>query len=138
MQSLPLTPLDVVLSQFEELLRTIHHHRGSVDGQEIFGQTWPTPYDCLLYFADWRREMAAAVAQIPGFYDLRWLTGDVVALRDAIVAGRAFDRLPILADALEEAGCDHPLILTHLREPSDHTHHCWVVDLLAFGGTGGR
>jgi hypothetical protein len=38
--------------------------------------------------------------------------------------------MPILADALEEAGCDHADILTHCREPGEHVLGCWVVDLL--------
>jgi hypothetical protein len=47
------------------------------------------------------------------------------------VADEAFDRLPILADALEEAGCDDPSVLRHCRECRQHTAHCWVLgDLL--------
>ena len=42
---------------------------------------------------------------------------------------KAFDRLPILADALEEAGCDDPAILAHLRGDGPHCRGCWVVDL---------
>lgn len=59
-----------------------------------------------------------------------WLTSDVVGLAAAIYADRAFDRLPILADALEEAGCDHPNVLDHCRGPGPHVRGCWVVDLL--------
>jgi hypothetical protein len=43
---------------------------------------------------------------------------------------RAFDHLPILADALEEAGCTNADILNHLRGPGPHVRGCWVVDLL--------
>jgi hypothetical protein len=39
-------------------------------------------------------------------------------------------RLGVLADALEEAGCDNPDILSHLRGPGPHTRGCWVVDLV--------
>ena len=59
-----------------------------------------------------------------------WLTSTVVALAEGIYQERAFDRLPILADALEEAGCDHADILNHCREPGEHVRGCWVVDLL--------
>ena len=38
--------------------------------------------------------------------------------------------MPILADALEEAGCDHADILTHCRGDSPHVRGCCVVDLL--------
>jgi hypothetical protein len=42
----------------------------------------------------------------------------------------AFDRLPVLADALEEAGCTNADILDHLRGPGPHARGCWAVDLL--------
>ncbi len=40
------------------------------------------------------------------------------------------DRLLVLADALEEAGCDNADILSHLRGPGSHVRGCWVIDLL--------
>jgi hypothetical protein len=43
---------------------------------------------------------------------------------------RAFDRLPILADALEEAGCAEADLLAHLRGPAPHVRGCWALDLL--------
>ena len=58
-----------------------------------------------------------------------WRTEAVTALAAATYAERAFDRLPILADALEEAGCDHPAMLNHLRGPGPHCRGCWVMDL---------
>jgi hypothetical protein len=54
----------------------------------------------------------------------------VPRLAQAIYVERAFDRLPILADALEEAGCDNADILNHCRQPGDHVRGCWVVDAL--------
>jgi hypothetical protein len=59
-----------------------------------------------------------------------WRSDTAVSLATGIYADRAFDRLPILADALEEAGCDHPDILTHCRGPGPHVRGCWVVDLV--------
>jgi hypothetical protein len=59
-----------------------------------------------------------------------WLSETVVALASAIYAERAIDRLPILADALEEAGCDHPDILAHCRGTGPHVRGCWVVGLV--------
>jgi hypothetical protein len=61
---------------------------------------------------------------------LAWQDGAVVKLAQAIYADRAFDRLPVLADALEEAGCHDPDILAHCRQPGPHVRGCWVVDLL--------
>ena len=61
-------------------------------------------------------------------FDPAWRTSTVMALTEAIDAERAFDRLPILADALEEAGCDHPDVLAHCRGPGLHVRGCWVID----------
>jgi hypothetical protein len=63
----------------------------------------------------------------------RWLSwqGDTIPkLARAIYDGRAFDRLPVLADALEDAGCTDAAILSHCRGEGPHTRGCWVVDLL--------
>jgi hypothetical protein len=58
------------------------------------------------------------------------LTANVKGLATAIYSERAFDRLPILADALEDAGCDNSDILNHCRQPGEHVRGCWVVDLI--------
>lgn len=60
----------------------------------------------------------------------RWRTPTVVALANGIYADRAFDRMPILAYALEDAGCDNADVLTHCRGDGPHDRGCWVVDLL--------
>jgi hypothetical protein len=61
---------------------------------------------------------------------LSWSDGTVVKLAQGIYEERAFDRLLILADALEDAGCDNAEILTHLRGSGPHVRGCWPVDLL--------
>ena len=38
------------------------------------------------------------------------------------------DRLAVLADALEDAGCNEPAILEHLRGPGPHVRGCFVID----------
>ena len=43
---------------------------------------------------------------------------------------RQFDGMPILADALEDAGCTDPDILNHCRQAGEHVRGCWVVDLM--------
>jgi hypothetical protein len=55
-------------------------------------------------------------------------TPAVIALSEACRQDHSFERLPILADALEEAGCTDTLILEHCRQCTDHGSHCWVVD----------
>ena len=66
----------------------------------------------------------------PVVADPAWLTSKVVAIATAIYADRAFDRMPILADALEEAGCLNADILLHCRGAGPHVRGCWVVDLV--------
>jgi hypothetical protein len=66
------------------------------------------------------------------FVDLEpsWLTSTVVARTNGIYDEKAFDRMPILADALQDAGCDNADILDHCRSPGPHVRGCWVVDLV--------
>ena len=56
--------------------------------------------------------------------DPRWLTSTAVSLATGIYQDRAFDRLPILADALEDAGCNEPALLEHCRSDSPHVRGC--------------
>jgi hypothetical protein len=66
----------------------------------------------------------------PVGFDPAWRTSTAVGLADAIYADRAFDRLPILADALQDAGCEDAAILGHCRGDGPHVRGCWVVDLV--------
>ncbi|MCE9568122.1 MAG: hypothetical protein K8U57_39470 [Planctomycetes bacterium] len=66
----------------------------------------------------------------PVVADPAWLTTTVVALATGIYTDRAFDRMPILADALQDAGCDTPAVLNHCRADNIHVRGCWVVDLI--------
>ncbi len=61
---------------------------------------------------------------------LHWQGGKVVTMARAIYYERAFDWLPILADALEDSGCSDRAILDHCRGPGPHYRGCWLVDLL--------
>lgn len=61
-------------------------------------------------------------------FDPDWRSANVVGIAEGIYADRAFDRLPILADALQEAGCERPEILGHCRGNGPHVRGCWVVD----------
>src|SRR5262249_32691175 len=61
---------------------------------------------------------------------LAWNDGTVRRIAQAIYDERAFDRMPVLADALEDAGCTERAILAHCRQPGEHVRGCWVVDLI--------
>jgi hypothetical protein len=61
---------------------------------------------------------------------LTWNHGTVPAIARRVYDERAFHDLPILADALEDAGCADADILDHCRRPGEHVRGCWVIDLL--------
>jgi hypothetical protein len=61
---------------------------------------------------------------------LAWNDGTVVKMAQVIYDDHAFGRLPVLADALEDAGCTDAAILEHCRRPGEHVRGCWVVDLV--------
>ncbi len=61
-------------------------------------------------------------------FDPAWRTLTAVAIATGTYADRAFDRLPVLADALEDAGCDAAELLAHLRGPGPHARDCWALD----------
>jgi thioredoxin-like negative regulator of GroEL len=61
---------------------------------------------------------------------LIWNDGLIPKLAHEIAREQRFADLPILADALEEAGCSNADILNHCRQPGEHVRGCWVVDLL--------
>jgi hypothetical protein len=69
----------------------------------------------------WRKKLESWVA---------WNGGTIRSLAQAIYDDRAFYLLPILADALEDAGCDNPDILRHCRGKGPHVRGCWAVDLI--------
>ena len=60
---------------------------------------------------------------------LAWDDGIVRRLAETMYEGRRYQELPILADALEEAGCDVPEVLEHLRGRGVHARGCWALDL---------
>jgi hypothetical protein len=59
---------------------------------------------------------------------LEWDGGLVRNMARSIYDERAFDRLPVLADALEDAGCADQAILAHCRAPGRHARGCWVLE----------
>jgi hypothetical protein len=61
---------------------------------------------------------------------LLWNAGAVRKMARVIYTNRAFYDLPILGDALEEAGCTDSEILSHCRGLGLHVRGCWVVDLV--------
>jgi hypothetical protein len=59
-----------------------------------------------------------------------WRTDTALSLARQMYDSRDFGAMPILADALQDAGCDDEHILAHCRGPGPHVRGCWVVDLV--------
>ena len=66
----------------------------------------------------------------PVAFDPSWRTEAVVALARGMYESRDSTPMPVLADALEDAGCADADILAHCRGPGPHVRGCWVVDLV--------
>jgi hypothetical protein len=66
----------------------------------------------------------------PVAFDPGWRTDTVVSLARVMYESRDFGPMSILADALQDAGCDVTDVLDHCRGPGPHVRGCWVVDLV--------
>ena len=80
-------------------------------------------------FADAYRELFPNPF-VPLEWNPEWFTSTVRDLAAHIYADRDFAAMPILADALQDAGCDHALVLDHCRTSKPHARGCWVVDAI--------
>ncbi|WP_439627597.1 hypothetical protein [Gemmata sp.] len=110
-----------VVSAVEQLL-SLHE----VERQSIRASvgTVPTPRYTALY-RDIFGNPFRPVAFAPD-----WRTSTAVALAREMYESRDFSAMPILADALQDAGCDSEEILNHCRGSGPHVRGCWVVDLV--------
>jgi hypothetical protein len=64
----------------------------------------------------------------PVWFQPAWRSPAAVAIAQGMYSDRCFDDMPILADALEEAGCTDPAILAHCDELGTHARGCWLLD----------
>jgi hypothetical protein len=82
------------------------------------------------------RDLAALLRDIfgnpfrPVAFDKQWRTDTAVSIARGMYDSRDFGAMPILADALQDAGCDNEDVLNHCRGPGPHVRGCWVVDLV--------
>jgi hypothetical protein len=92
--------------------------------------------DLMMYLPDDPASLSPLVRDIfgnpfrPVTADPSWLTSTVAALARGMYETRDFSAMPILADALQNAGCDNEDVLNHCRQPGEHVRGCWVVDLV--------
>ncbi|MCI0703924.1 MAG: hypothetical protein L0241_22935 [Planctomycetia bacterium] len=67
----------------------------------------------------------------PVVFSSSWRTDTALTLARQMYESREFSAMPILADALQDAGCDNEDILSHCRDANQvHVRGCWVVDLV--------
>ena len=103
-------PDGLVTIPAEQIAATVRRYTNhpAVYLRDIFGN----PFRPISFAPDWRTSTAFALAQ--QMYD-----------------SRDFGAMPILADALQDAGCDNEDVLSHSRDPKQvHVRGCWVVDLV--------
>jgi hypothetical protein len=102
-------------AQDVEMARVAEYRKQAAVLRDIFG---PLPFREITADSAWLRAPILRMAQ--GIYDERELPSGYLDSQ----------RLAVLADALEEAGCDNADVLAHCREPGTHVRGCWVIDLL--------
>jgi hypothetical protein len=66
----------------------------------------------------------------PVSFDPSWRTSTVVSIAQGMYESRDFSPMPLLADALQDTGCQNEDILNHCRGDGPHVRGCWVVDLM--------
>jgi hypothetical protein len=128
------TPLEVVHREARLAMHGVVFH--------LLGCAWggpslpPRPWSRGGTWGDEARDLAGIIRDVfgnpfrPVTFDPAWITSQVLKLAQSIYDERVYDRLPILGDALEAAGCDNADILSHCRELGTHVRGCWVVDAI--------
>jgi hypothetical protein len=109
----------VTLNPFDAARAEMHHQMLRIDTDtkiasvvvELVRDIFGNPFHPITFLPEWR-------------------TSTVLTLARTMYDARHFSAMPILADALQDAGCDNEDILTHCREPGLHVRGCWVVDLV--------
>jgi hypothetical protein len=87
------------------------------------------------YSREYEEEMDARLAIDPGW--LKVNGGAVLALAESMHASGDYSSMPVLGDALEEAGCDNELFLWHCRGPACvHARGSWLVERLRRAANG--
>jgi hypothetical protein len=86
----------------------------AAQGQLLRDVLGPLPFRRVAADAAWRR----------------WNNGTVPSVARHVYDARAWHDLPILADALMDAGCGNEEIIAHCRNAGPHVRGCWVVDLI--------
>lgn len=98
---------------------------------------WDVPWNTM--YNDGRRKQASLLRDIIGsaaprtvsrFDWLSWKSSAVQSMAEVIYNERRFSDVPILADALVDAGCHDQFVLDHCLSNAEHVRGCWVIDML--------
>jgi hypothetical protein len=104
----------------------------------ILTKDWWTAVEAARAAGEWEKEAVQCdlVRDVfgnpfrPVAFSPSWRTDTAVALARQMYESRDFGATPILADALQDAGCDSEDVLNHCRGEGPHVRECWVVDLV--------
>lgn len=104
----------------------------------------PYPSGRAQFFVSLVPDMAEIIVDVAGLREPEdiwnpWCAHDLkqaLIIGEAIYKDRTFEDMPVLADALEEGGCENPAILRHCRDARKHWRGCWVLDGLLTGRYG--
>ena len=66
----------------------------------------------------------------PASFSPQWRTETALILAKLMYESRDFSLMPILADAIQDVGCEQEEILSHCQGGGPHVRGCWVVDLV--------
>jgi hypothetical protein len=132
------------LATAEAATRTLSHHAPVVDivGYATHAQAFMaaymitvTPLQVIHQLDIKERSMCGLLRCIfgnpfrPVVAEPSWRSPTVLRLSQGLYESRTFDDLPILGDALEDAGCTNAALLEHCRSDGPHARGCWAVDL---------
>jgi len=125
----------IIRDQLSDAIRGVSDQRGVIISHEDqFNAMWKTPGECVQFLRDWRETILKAAEKVYGqplpAVDPQWRTSTTISLAQQMYESRDFSPLPILADALQDAGCDNDDMLNHCRDGGPHARGCWVVDLV--------
>ncbi|MFO0826287.1 MAG: SMI1/KNR4 family protein [Gemmataceae bacterium] len=117
------------LQSYADLLETLSEPiQDSDHWRDTFHEMWKlNVLDSLVY---WARDGRWPLVK----FEESWRSSTVIALAQQISSTRDFTTMPILADALQDAGCDSAAVLKHCRDREcRHAKGCWVIDSLLTG-----
>ena len=118
-------PLDSVPKHWDGLAQLVY---GPYAGDD----SWHRRVPAGLHSAELIRDVFGSPFPPPPAlrFDPEWRTDTAVNLAGQMYAGREFDLMPILGDALQDAGCHDRAVLEHCHGSGPHVRGCWVVDLV--------